>query len=295
MWAGLRGRYAGLITSVSHLGLLAIALQVGNRTVTAVCIVLIGVISCFAWASNFRRMRMIADTPTSRIGSAAQGYVELYGRASLRDELLASPLTAIPCVWFRYWVYRRDSDGKWREVNDGVSHDTFAISDGTGTCIIDPDNAEIIGAERKTTYPNREYRYVEELLYGHAVYALGEFSTLGGAGTVLDFKADVSQLLAEWKQDKATLHARFDLDGNGEIDLREWELARKAAHREIEQQYREVRAQSGVHVMRAPRDGRLFILSNDTPQRLRNKYLFWSAVHLCIALASVVVTIWWLK
>ncbi|PKO53225.1 MAG: hypothetical protein CVU26_05100 [Betaproteobacteria bacterium HGW-Betaproteobacteria-2] len=92
-----------------------------------------------------------------------------------------------------------------------------------------------------------------------------------------------------------TLHERFDLDGNGEIDLQEWELARRAAVREVEKQHREIRAQNGTHIMRAPRDGRLFILSNHSPQRLRNQYLCWSIWHLLIVLGSVLAVIWLLN
>ena len=41
---------------------------------------LIGISSFFAWYANLRRYRAIADTPTSRIASAPQGYVELTGK-----------------------------------------------------------------------------------------------------------------------------------------------------------------------------------------------------------------------
>src|SRR5690606_36085852 len=172
-----------------------------------------------------------------------------------------------------------------------VSDSIFQITDGSGQCFIDPDHAEIIGAERRATTPGQSRR-VEELLFGHSGYALGEFSTPGGAASPLDLTPDVAALLAEWKRDRVTLHQRFDLDGNGEIDLQEWELALRAAQREMEKQHREIRAQSGTHIMRAPRDGRLFILSNHTPQRLRRQYLCWSLWHLTIVLASVAVVIW---
>lgn len=291
MLRGFRNHYAGLITSFGHLALLALAIQSGWQPQTAWIVGLIGLISLFAWASSFRRKRLIADTPTSRIGSAAQGYVELHGRAVLdEDNLIRSPVSGISCIWYRYRIYQRRDDNKWQQVAHGISDSIFQITDGSGQCFIDPDHAEIIGAERRTTTAG-QYRRVEELLFGHSVYALGEFSTQGGAASQLDLKSDVAALLAEWKRDRATLHQRFDLDGNGEIDLQEWELARRAAQREMEKQHREIRAQSGTHVMRAPRDGRLFILSNHTPQRLRAMYLCWSLWHLTIVLVSSVVVV----
>lgn len=111
MLQDFRGHYVDTLTSASHLGLLAFALHTGERAVWLICLALIALISFFAWASGYKRVRTIADVPTSRIASAAQGYVELFGRASVdRDNLVASPLSGVSCIWFRYWVYTKDND-----------------------------------------------------------------------------------------------------------------------------------------------------------------------------------------
>ena len=293
MLQGFRGHYVDTLTSASHLGLLAFALYTGERAVWLICLVLIALISFFAWASSYKRVRTIADVPTSRIESVAQGYVELFGRASVdSDNLIVSPLSGVSCIWFRYWVYTKDNDNDWRETSCGVSSATFEINDGTGKCQIDPDNAEVIAPDRRVSYEGN-YNRVEELLYGGgSVYALGELTTLGGANSALDLKEDVNSLLVEWKQNPRNLHERFDLDKNGEIDLREWELARRAAVREVQQEHREIRAESGVNVMRAPRDGRLYLLSSLSPQKLRNKYLLWSIFHLVILISAASAALW---
>lgn len=58
---------------------------------------LLAVIGLIAWTSTFRRRRAITDTPTSRIASAAQGYVELSGQGrALDDPPLYAPLTQAP-------------------------------------------------------------------------------------------------------------------------------------------------------------------------------------------------------
>jgi hypothetical protein len=289
---GFRGQYADTITSAGHLVLLAFALHAGERHVWIACLALIALISFFAWASGYKRVRAIADVPTSRIASAAQGYVELFGRASVgHGNLIASPLSGTSCIWFRYWVYTRDNEKSWRETSSGISTTTFEISDGTGKCYVDPDNAEVIAPERRVSYEG-DYKHVEDLLYGGAVYVLGEFSTVGGANSTLNLKEDVNALLAEWKRAPVTLHERFDLDKNGQIDLREWELARRVAVREVQLQHREFRADNSVNVMRAPRDGRLFLLSSLSPQKLRHKYLFWSIFHLVILLSAASAALW---
>ena len=278
MWRGWRSYYLDCLSSAAYLLLLWVAVQLQDPNAWMVCLGLAALVSLVAWAGNYRRNRAIADLPTSRIGSAAQGYVELYGRALLDPEhLIVSPFSAVRCVWYRFQVFQRH-DRSWRLTHEGASHETFVISDGTGQCFVDPDHAEVVGPERRVSYAG-DYKHVEDILFAGSIYVLGEFTTVGGANMPLDQREDVSELLAEWKRDKAGLLERFDLDGNGEIDLKEWELARRAATREVEKQHRELRATSGVHVMRAPADGRLFLLSSLSPQRLKRRYLLLCWLH----------------
>ena len=63
----------------------------------------------------------------------------------------------------------------------------------------------------------------------------------------------------------------------------------------VEQEHRAIRQQPGVHVLRAPQDGRLFLLSPLSPQSLRLRYLLWSALHLSAALVVLVVWVRYLR
>jgi len=299
MLSHLKTGYANRITSAGHLAILLVAWHIGTPPGWAVSLVLISAISFFLWASNLKRNRAIADTPTSKIASAAQGYTELYGPAVKAPEYFAQGgKFSMPCVWYRYVTYQRTADNKWREIARGVSDTLFAIDDGSGHCLIDPDHAEVITTHSNTSYQG-DYKTVEEqLLASDSLYALGEFATISGAGTHLDTKEDVAGLLAEWKKNQPALLQRFDLDGDGRIDVQEWELARRAARREVEKQHRELRQQPGVHLMRAPRDGRMFLLSNLSPQQLKNRYVWWGWFHLLVffvaggAATRVWVTLW---
>ena len=287
MFQDLRLQYASTLTSASYLGLLAFGLHFNDPKIWLLTMGLVASIGFFAWASTFKRARSIADIATSRIASAAQGYVELYGRGSIdADNLIRSPFSGIQCIWFRYWVYEK-TDDSWTEISRNYSQNNFDIQDGTGTCVVDPDNAEVIAPNRRVTYQDG-YKHVEELLFASAIYVLGEFSTLGGSNSVLSLKEDVGHLLAEWKKDPVQLKKRFDLNGDGEIDLKEWELARREAVREVQQQHREIRSQAGVHIIRKPRNGRLFLISGLSPQKLRQRYMWWSLFHLCVCFAAAV-------
>jgi len=84
------------------------------------------------------------------------------------------------------------------------------------------------------------------------------------------------------------LRKRFDLNRDGTIDLKEWELARLQALREVRRRQSETqsRAVEGVNLLRRPGDGRLFLLANEMPDRLGARYRFWSGAHLALFLGA---------
>ena len=292
MHGELRQHWANLLTSGGHLLLLLIGFQIGTPGAWVAVLGAVSAISFFAWYGNTRRSRIIDDTPTSMVASAAQGYVELSGRAKCRpDTTLFSRLHQLPCVWFRYQIERRDTDNKWETLEQGESHEIFLLDDGSGECFVDPENAEII-TKHKQVWSKDDYRYTEYVLSPlDTLYVLGEFATLGGASSDLDLKADIGALLAEWKQNRPELLQRFDLNGDGEIDLHEWELARQAAKREVEKLHREIRLKDGINILRQPSDGRLFLLSNLTPEKLGAKYVLWGWLHLAVFFSAGAVAV----
>ena len=268
------------LTGGIHFGILAIAVQFHTMAVWPYALGAMSLISFAAWIGNYRRLRQISDTPTSNIASAAQGYAEITGRAEQPGGTpLLSKLTNLPCVWFRYEIYEKSADDKWSLEESGDSDEPFVVRDATGQCVIDPEGAEVICA-RKQTWTQGSRRYTEWLLLPQErVYAIGDFVTIGGPDSELDSDADISAQLTEWKKNQPELLKRFDLNQDGAIDLKEWELARRQARREVEAQQREIRTRDGTHVLRKPVDGRLFLLSNYVPEKLRQTYLIWSWVH----------------
>ncbi len=282
----LSDRFANQLGSLGHVGLLAIGFQLNSSGAWLAILALIALISAMLWAANYRRSRTVADTPTSRIGSAHQGYAELVGKARpFGDAPMLSPHSRTPCVWYRFRVEERRGN-KWHNRGDGCSDASFRLEDGTGSVQVDPERAEVI-SDHKRRWVERDMRYTEWLLMVDArVYALGEFATIGGGNADLDHRADVGELLDAWKRDRPALAARFDLDRDGHIDLGEWELARRAAQREISRRHAEIRTQPGIHVLRAPRDGRLFVLSNLDPDLLNRRYRRWTRIQLGVAVAA---------
>ena len=65
----------------AHFFIVAVAAQFDSPEVWPYALLAMSGVSFAAWIGNYRRLRRIADTPLSNIGSAAQGYAEIAGRA----------------------------------------------------------------------------------------------------------------------------------------------------------------------------------------------------------------------
>ena len=281
-------------TSFGHISLLAVAGEAENRTVTAICLLLIAAISLCAWIGNYRRWRLIGDTPTSRVASAAQGYVELSGQARwpAGSEPLLAELTGAPCCWYRFKVEKKSAKDRWVLDREGESFDPFLLDDGSGQCLVYPSEAEVHSHRRKT-WREGDRRYTESTILGDdLLYAIGAFSTLRLAEGERAIAAEVAALITRWKADPRALRERFDLDRNGEIDLREWALARRQARREVERARNTQPRPPAVNLMRRPSDGRLFMLSNLDPAKLARRYLRWKWFHLCVFFAGLGIGAW---
>ena len=225
---------------------------------------LAGFYFAFRWLT---RARLIEDAPTARIRSAQQGYVELNGIArALSADQLRAPLTATPCCWYRFRIERRGSK-HWQLVEGDTSDSLFALQDDTGRCLVDPDGAEVTPASRSVWYGHQRYpkerhpasqrvtptpllqlagllntpigparyRYTEErIVDGDRLHALGLFRSEDDLDQQQARDDLTRALLREWKQNQPDLLARFDLNNDGQIDSREWQLARQAARRQSE-------------------------------------------------------------
>lgn len=285
-------RYLNALTLCLDAGLLlafVLCFQAADKETLQLFLLISLAGSLVAWRFNLQRLLAIAEHPTSTIAAAAQGYVELAGRA--RQILpLTSPLSGTPCVWFRYWVYVKDGSNIWRLADYKSSEQEFELEDGTGRCLVDPAEAEIMMAERHSKIRN-DHRYIEQLLrQGQHLYVLGQLETITALSAARQLKQQVSELLTHWKKTPEILKRRFDFNGDGEIDTEEWEHARTAASQEIHVRHGLADSQER-HKIRAPDDDRLFLISALSPQQLRGRYKFWVGLHLGAAATAAVLAL----
>jgi hypothetical protein len=269
--------------------------------------------------------RTIEDHPTSTIRGAHQGYVELEGIAKFVDKKIEAPYSHLPCVWYRYKVEQEYTTGNrrdWRTVDKGTSSNTFLLNDGTGTVVIDPEDAivtprvkhvwtahgqSLLGSTESRAFAARlgvtemmrgnRYRYTEErLLPGKSLYVLGLMRNFNLLVEGPSLKEQVADRLREWKANQPVLHERFDLDKNGRLDEREWMLVRSAARREVEAERREEqkRYTEGINILGRPDDTRRpFLISAYNQKEIIRRYRLYSAL-MAIGFFSLGVAALWI-
>jgi hypothetical protein len=282
--------------------------------------VLAALVAAGAWgfAAGFRWWRwarLIEDTPTSRVRSAAQGYVELAGRGrNLPGEPVIAPLSRRPCTWWSFAIEQRVSDGRrrrWQVINHDESAHLFAMEDESGMCVVDPEGADVLPSATDRWHGDApfpvagppptsgfrgfgsEYRYRESRMHdGDPLYAIGFFRTETG---LLPGPADdeVAALLRSWKRDQAGLLRRFDADRDGSLSLGEWERARAAAHAQVTAERTRGPAPPGVHVLEKPADGdRPFLLAAASAGTLARRYRLRALLGLAAFLGATFAATW---
>jgi hypothetical protein len=225
------------------------------------------------------------NMPTSRLRSAAQGYIELEGDARLMEgPPIIAPLTKTHCVWWAFRIEEKRQSGKnsnWVTINSGRSDDSFELDDGTGKCVVNPDGAKVIPRHKQTWYGSSarpdvppamgggwlrvgfgKYRYTEERIHDQEpVYALGLFRTHTGGPDSFEEKLDLNELLTKWKGDKKMM-ALFDVNKDGKVDQKEWDAARRMAVKKVRDEHVQRAVETpDLHLLAKPRDGRPYILS----------------------------------
>lgn len=270
------------LLSGGYLVLLLVGVRIQTPTGWLFTLALVIPAGIWAWHANLKRYRMIVDTPTSRAVSAPQGYVELVGRGHQADrQPLLDPIHQLPCLWYRFRVEVRRGN-RWYAEDFGESNELFGLDDGSGQILVDPENAEIVCTRKSVTRREQRRYTLWSFIAGETLYVLGEHTTPSSHDRRNERNQRLGVLLHEWKQAPADLIRRFDTDGDGRIDLEEWDVARKAAERAIDL----APAPASLPTMRRPRDGRPYLIANRNVTELARHYRRWSYIHLVVLAAA---------
>lgn len=274
-------------TLSTYIALVALGAFLGTTRHWLSVLSLLCIFSFVFWIAAYRKKRAFEDIPTSRIASAAQGYVEICGRVEQAAGCeLTGPLSTEPCVWFHYSITEERGVGsdKRTHVIESKSYGVpFMLRDDTGECLVHPSGAEV---NCDTTYrqqkDNRTYSEAS-IRTGDAIHVIGSFATRATQPDE-NLEQKTAALLKAWLAEPQDFFKRFDGDGDGRIAAAELAKARSAARAELQQ--RSVN-QGGTHTVRRPQDGRPYLIFNEDDHskimRISSGQVWF---HLAVLIAS---------
>jgi hypothetical protein len=124
----------------------------GDNTLVFVLFFGIGLVLVYGGFKRWQQMRLIQDTPTEKVRSAAVGRTELSGTAAPIDGVgtIPQPFTGGEALVATYkieeWEEDHDHDpddhgrdGHWSTIDSGTMYKPFALDDGTGRMRVEPE------------------------------------------------------------------------------------------------------------------------------------------------------------
>ena len=133
-----------MLPPIFSLGLL-VYVSTNDPTIYAVGGAGVGVYLFYRGFRMLQRKRLIEDTPSSKIRSAAIGLVEVSGLAT-GPYTIPAPVSQLPCYFHRtmVWIYVQSGKNKrWKKVVDARFHVPFYLEDETARVLVDPSDAEL--------------------------------------------------------------------------------------------------------------------------------------------------------
>lgn len=261
--------------------------------------------------SALKLKRTVAALATSKVRSMAMGTVELSGRAELLGPL-NDPIYRTPCAYFQVTVEEQRGSGKrrrWVTIHrsDSAAH-PFLLADETGRVAVLPTSAELYcrkdvartcgwgasffpGADAQVdafvrSLPGRRFGTVRVTAYiireGDPLYVLGYATPLEKPLRPMErvrrkVEHSLRDLARILKADAARMRA-LDVNGDGRIDVDEWDAGLARLKSELERGRLKddiLRPQPAALVRRSP-DG-LLVLSDGSEKDLLS-HLAGSAV-----------------
>ncbi|MGA3328752.1 MAG: hypothetical protein ABSF45_30245 [Terriglobia bacterium] len=105
----------------------------------------LGIYFFFKGFREFRKYRVIADTPEIPIRSVPMGFVEIHGKAQ-GEKTVQSPVSHTPCFTYQVvierWKTDSDRQGGWVHERTDVDGVDYYLADATGKVLVSPRQAE---------------------------------------------------------------------------------------------------------------------------------------------------------
>lgn len=235
------------LATLAALAALGVAYATKQPQAIAVAGLLSGSAACVHAFVLLRRRRAIQNCPTARLRSLPMGEVETTGTAEPKYTLRA-PFTQTDCVYFAYEVYVRarhgDKQGYTLREAGNSGRVPFYLADGEHRVLVHPERAVLSAGTADTLRGSglglltlnlgrpvpADGKVVERVIpVGQRLYVMGYAQRLHRSEH--DRRQLLQAKLRQVKSDPVRM-ARFDTDGDGRVDAREWEQARDAVEEE---------------------------------------------------------------
>ena len=236
----------------------------------------------FASFSRLKLWRRIADTPTSRIRSAALGLVELKGLAQALGQPLQGPFSGTDCCWWRISVEqeetRQTKNGtrrEWRQIHSAASEAPFRVVEQGASVTVLPAGADIDGP-----------KLVEHVRGGGGILGLAQGwlrRVEQGSSPDLHLAALPGPATPQWIGGGLLAPRRR---------LREWRIDPDRPLYALGA----LRHQPGMgSVLAEGRQGEPFIISTGSEEELLSRYRWQALGLLATATAALVLGLWLLR
>jgi len=117
----------------------------GDSTIVFLVMFVGGLYVVYNGFNTWKRMRLMQDTATEKVRSAAAGRTELNGTGTPIGDPVQRPFGDADCLVATYTVERwdegdDDDGGNWETIDSGTRYGPIQLDDGTGTMRIEPDD-----------------------------------------------------------------------------------------------------------------------------------------------------------
>ncbi|HQZ80577.1 MAG TPA: hypothetical protein PK681_08155 [Steroidobacteraceae bacterium] len=249
------------------------------------------------WRRNMRAANLMEGTATSRVASAAKGYVELAGTArGAGGQPVRDPIESLGCLWYNVVTETRNRwsrNRNWSVERRESSTEPLSLQDDTGSCLIVPGEAKIDEEQDPDAIvkesPTRRHK-IWRIHDGDPLYALGFLERREPA---LE-DAQVG-LLRVWKRNQVNLLERFDGNRDGRIDAAEWERTRRAA---AERAAADAAAAPDAHIryqLRRPVDDRPLLIASRTEVEVSHRVIWRSRLGLAMFIGGTLYVLFALQ
>lgn len=259
------------------------------------CLMLYGTFAGFiVWQHGLGYSRLIQDVPTSEIATAAQGYVELFGKAAPFEDQRGQRDSGVPVLWVRKELAERTDISEARAFPFNLfytpvaveeSQTPFSVVDKSGKACILPHGAEVIVSRKKVQHHDNQRVTEETIRAGDDLYVIGNFSSHTSS---FPYEQKLEQLLSNWDRDPA-VRARFDRDHDGRLNPAEWREMHLHAQMTISREQKGFADIDQRHMIYCPADGRRFVISTLAPAKLAGHYFFHMLIGLFLFFACLTV------